>query len=114
MALNEVANIGGAVILLVSGLAALILPGVLANLLVAQVESRGRAELRINFGAFWVGLAAAALIFNQKIGYQVLGAGWAAIVIVRFVAYFVDRPQPMRLYWLLWVGEIITAMLLFV
>lgn len=112
--MENTAHVIGTLVLLVSGIAALALPNVLADLLSLRAESRGKAELRVNFGAFWIGLGAAALYLNQAAIYQTLGIGWAVIVVVRLIAYFVDRPQPMRLYWLLLLGEVITAALLLV
>lgn len=114
MTIASIANIAGAVILLVSGIAALLMPGVAARLFHLSAAQRGTAEIRVNFGAFWIGLAAAALILNDASVYLALGAGWAAIVLVRLLAYFIDRPENMRLYWLLLAGEAITAALLLV
>lgn len=111
---DAISNIAGAVILLVSGLAALFLPAVAAGLFGFTVGKRGTAEIRINFGAFWVGLAVAALALNDASVYLMLGAGWGAIVLVRLLAYIIDRPDNMRLYWLLLAGELITAILLLV
>lgn len=111
---DQIVNVAGAVILLVSGIAALFLPGVAASLFGFTVGTRGTAEIRINFGAFWIGLAAAALALNDASVYLMLGAGWGAIVLVRVAAYFVDRPDSMRFYWLLLAGEIVTTILLLV
>jgi hypothetical protein len=96
MTLDQIANITGTVILLVSGIAALLLPGVAAQLFALTVGRRGTAEIRINFGAFWIGLAVTALALNTQNVYTLLGAGWGAIVLVRVLAYFIDRPDTMR------------------
>jgi hypothetical protein len=112
MTLDQIANLIGTLILLVSGVSALFLPRLYAQVFALNVEKRGTAEIRINFGAFWTGLAIAALALNSESVYTVLAAGWAAIVIVRLLAYFIDRPENMRFYWLLLLGEIITTILL--
>ncbi|MDX2139852.1 MAG: hypothetical protein SF123_17335 [Chloroflexota bacterium] len=111
---DQIANIAGTIILLLSGIGALFLPKVLGDLLALGMGRRGTAEIRINFGAFWIGLAAAALLLNDSNVYTVLGAGWGAIVLVRLLAYLIDRPDTMRWYWLLLAGEIITTILLVV
>jgi hypothetical protein len=114
MTLDQIANVVGAVILLVSGLIALFLPRVAASLFHFNIQQRGAAEIRSQFGGFWIGLAAATLLLNDAQGYWILGAGWAAIVVVRLIAYFIDRPDNMRFYWLLLAGEAITAAMLMV
>jgi hypothetical protein len=111
---DQIANTIGTLILLLSGIGALFLPRLMGDLFALTVGARGTAEIRINFGAFWIGLAAAALALNDSNVYTVLGAGWGAIVLVRLLAYFIDRPDNMRFYWLLLAGEIITTILLLV
>lgn len=112
---DQVFNQIGAVILLISGLAVLFAPQVFARLIQIDMQgARGRAEIRVNVGAFWVGLGAAALYLNQEMGYQVLGIGWAAIFLVRAAAALIDRPRIETTYILLFVGEVITAICLLV
>ncbi len=106
------ANIAGALILLVSGVFVLVKPRWMAMIIHGEGSARFMAELRVNFGGFWIGLAATALLINQPIGYIVLGGGWLGIVLARLASYVIDRPQQMRWYWLLLAGEIVTAALL--
>jgi hypothetical protein len=110
--LRDAAHIAGVLILLVSGLLTLFLPLVLASLVGFNVEQRGKAEIRVNFGGFWTGLGIAALLMPQPVVYQVLGIGWLAIVLARIFAYVIDRPKLDATYLLLLFGEALTALLL--
>lgn len=114
MTLSTIANSLAAMIFVISGVAALINPGLFARLVGWIAESRGTAEIRINVGALWLGAGLAALVMQSPDVFRALGAGWLCIAVCRIMAYLLDKPSETRFYWLLLVGEIITAVLFLV
>lgn len=51
---------------------------------------RGVTEIRAVLGAFFVGLGGAALYFNSAETYQMLGATYLLVGLVRGIAMFID------------------------
>lgn len=52
--------------------------------------ARGISEIRAIFGGLFIALGIAPFIFGQT-AYQVLGAGYLTIAIVRLVSIFIDH-----------------------
>lgn len=50
----------------------------------------GRAETRIAFGGYFIGMGVAALILNEQAAYQVVGAGWLTAGVIRVINLFME------------------------
>ena len=55
------------------------------------VGGRGITEIRTVLGALFIGLGAAALVFNMPATYQMLGITYLAMALVRGLSIFVDK-----------------------
>lgn len=56
-------------------------------------NARGRAELRVAVGGFFIGLGLAALILNNHTVYQLLGAGWLGGFAARIGTLALENPK---------------------
>jgi len=74
-----------------TGLLALVKPTAVYGFtgLLAQ-GPRGISEIRAIFGGLFIALGIAPFIFGES-AYQVLGAGYLAIALVRLVSIFLDK-----------------------
>lgn len=74
----------------------------------------GRAETRISFGGYFIGMGVAALILNEQAAYQLLGAGWLTAGIVRVITMFIeDRSELIApKWWILLASEIGVGLIL--
>lgn len=75
---------------------------------------RGRAELRIAFGGYFIGMGLAALLISENAAYQAVGAGWLTAGIVRGITLFMeDRTALLNPSWfILWAFEIGVGLIL--
>ena len=51
-----------------------------------DIGEKGRAELRIAFGGYFIGLGIAPLLLNVPVAYQAVGIGWLGAGIVRILS----------------------------
>lgn len=75
-----------AVLNLAFGLYSLLQPEQLASASGLRLASpRGRAEIRISFGGFFIGFGAAALLLNDPEAYRLLGIGYLLAAATRLL-----------------------------
>lgn len=94
MNLIDILHVLGAASFLGYAVAAILRPHWSAKQLDFKLESgRGVSEVRVQHGGFLLALALFALYVNTPLVYQALG--WASIdaAVVRYTAYFADRPK---------------------
>lgn len=86
-------NLAGAAITLAFGLWSLMQPEQVAKSVRFSLNGpRGRAEFRIGFGGFFIGLAGYALYLRNDLVFDAMGAMWLAAAASRLLAWLVDRP----------------------
>ena len=74
--------------------------------------ARGRAEFRIGFGGFMIGIAAYALWAGEPLAFKALGAMWLGGAVARVLVWFADQPVLERSYLGVFVFELTQAALL--
>lgn len=76
----------------------------------------GRAETRIAFGGYFIGMGLAALLIREQAAYQVVGAGWLTAGIIRAINLFIeDRSELISpKWWVLFAFELIIGLILLV
>jgi hypothetical protein len=86
-------NLLGAAITLVLGLWATWRPEPVAKAIGFSLHGRrGRAEFRIGFGGFFLGLAGYAIYLRNESVFMAMGAMWLGAASIRVLALLVDRP----------------------
>lgn len=102
-----------AVTSLLFGLLALLRPRRIANAVFFELRgARGRAELRIGFGGFMIGLAGFVLWSQHPMAFAALGFLWLGGAIARILVWFIDQPLLDRSYLLIFFFELAHAALL--
>lgn len=78
------------------------------------LDGRGRAELQIAFGGFFIGFGIAALLLNDPAAYQLLGFGWLGGVAVRLLTLATESPAQIvdRSFIALALAELIVGVIL--
>lgn len=81
--------------------------------------ARGRAELRIVSGGFFIGMGVGALLLgsvleSHDVAYQVVGIAWLCGGLSRLANLLVEKPAEIadRFYWMLLSSELIPALIL--
>ncbi len=74
----------------------------------------GRAETRIAFGGYFIGMGLAALILNEQAAYQVVGAGWLTAGVIRVINLFIEERSELisPKWWILLASEITVGLIL--
>jgi len=75
-------------------------------------NARGTAEIRINFGGFFIALGAGVIILNDPEAYILLGLGYAGLALVRLINALVDRSLFTQVYIATLVFEVVSAIIL--
>lgn len=102
-----------AVTSLLFGLLALLRPRRIANAVSFELRgARGRAEMRIGFGGFMIGLSAFVLWSQQPMSFAALGFLWLGGALARILVWLVDQPLLDRSYLLIFLFELGHAALL--
>jgi hypothetical protein len=105
--------IGGYVssaILAVSGAAGILVPDQIATALDTTFTSvRGRAELRIVYGAL-AAMGVWALVAADREVFIAIGVFWLGAAGVRLLAFAVDRPRKVWTYWVFLALEIVVGL----
>lgn len=102
-----------AVTSLLFGLLALARPRRIANAVSFELRgARGRAELRIGFGGFMIGLAGFVLWSQHPFAFMALGFLWLGGAVARVLVWLIDQPPLDRSYLLIFLFESIHAALL--
>jgi len=102
-----------AAISLLFGLLAIWRPRGMAQAISFELRgARGRAEFRIGFGGFMIGLAAYVLMSQQPVAFIALGCLWLGGAVSRVLVWFVDQPVLDRSYVLILLFEYTQAALL--
>jgi hypothetical protein len=105
--------IGGYVssaILAVSGAAGILVPDQIATALDTTFTSaRGRAELRVVYGALAV-MGVWALVAAEREVFIAVGVFWLGAAGVRLFALAVDRPRKVWTYWAYLALEIVVGL----
>lgn len=115
MPIEDILNIVGAASLLLYGIASLLYPHRVAQLIAQQLTTpRGVAEFRVVNGGYFIGLAGFALAVQQPMVYAALGLGWLGAAFARLFAFTADRPALSPVYAGLLAFEIIMGVLLLV
>jgi hypothetical protein len=105
--LLELVQNAAAVTSLLFGLLALLRPRRIANAVSFELRgARGRAELRIGFGGFMLGLAGFVLWAQHPIAFAALGFLWLGGAISRILVWLVDQPVLDRSYMLIFLFEL--------
>ncbi len=98
---------------LLFGLLALWRPRGMAHSLNFELRgSRGRAEFRIGFGGFMIGLAAYVLWVQHPMAFAALGFLWLGGAIGRVIVWMIDQPVLDRSYMMIFLFELVHAALL--
>lgn len=98
---------------LLFGLLALWRPRRIANTVSFDLRgARGRAELRIGFGGFMIGLAGFVLWSQHPHAFMALGFLWLGGAVSRVLVWLIDQPVLDRSYLLIFVYELAHAALL--
>lgn len=112
-AITEFAHYLAAAVTLLFGLWALLRPRRVAAAVSFELRgARGRAEFRIGFGGFMIGIAAYVLWLGQPIAFKALGAMWLGGAVSRVLVWFADQPVIERSYLVVFVFELTQATLL--
>jgi hypothetical protein len=86
-------NLLGAAITLLLGLWSIWRPEPTAKAIGFSLHGRrGRAEFRIGFGGFFLGLAGYALYLRNDSVFMAMGAMWLGAAVIRVLALLIDRP----------------------
>jgi hypothetical protein len=113
ISLTLLAQNAGAVISLLFGLLALWRPRRIANTVSFELRgARGRAELRIGFGGFMIGIAAFVLWAQHPVAFAALGFLWLGGAASRILVWLIDQPVLDRSYALIFLFELGQAALL--
>jgi len=92
MDLLKILQIAAAIGTILTGLFALIKPGVVQGFTgLTAVGGRGVTEIRAIFGGLFIALGLAPLVFANSGSYQLLGIAYGGIGAVRAVSMLVDR-----------------------
>jgi|GEM_PF-4435611 len=81
-------------------------------------DARGRAEMRIASGGFFIGMGIGAILFGSVLGnadeaYQVIGVAWVTAGVVRVANLMLESPAIAdRSYWFLLLSELIPGIIL--
>lgn len=98
---------------LLFGLLALWRPRAMAHSLSFELRgSRGRAEFRIGFGGFMIGLAAYVLWVQHPMAFAALGFLWLGGAAGRVLVWMIDQPVLDRSYMMIFLFELAHAALL--
>ena len=98
---------------LLFGLFSLWRPRRLAHLLWFDLRgARGRAELRVGFGGFMIGLSAFVLWSQEPLAFMALGFLWLGGAASRILVWPIDQPLVDRSYLLFFIYEFAHAALL--
>ena len=98
---------------LLFGLLALLRPRRIANAVSFELRgARGRAELRIGFGGFMIGLSAFVLWSQHPVAFAALGCLWLGGAASRILVWVIDQPVLDRSYLLIFLYELAHAALL--
>ena len=107
-------NILACLVVLAFGLYAAIQPRASAKLAGLSMDgAKGRAEIRIAFGAFSIALGAAPLILNQQAAYQTSGIVFLAALAMRLLSLLLDHPPLDRGFIVSGVFELVAGLILF-
>jgi uncharacterized protein DUF4345 len=106
--------IGGyisSVALALSGLAGILIPDQIAPALdTAFTSARGRAELRIVYGAL-AALGGWAMAVADHDVFVAIGVFWLGAAAVRLLAFVLDRPRAGSTYWAFLALELVLGLL---
>ena len=106
-------NLLGVAITLLFGLWSLLRPESAAKAVGFSLHGRrGRAEFRIGFGGFLLGLTGYALYLRNDLVFAALGAMWFGGAAIRVVALFADRPPFNASYLAVFLFELAMGWLL--
>ncbi len=75
-------------------------------------NARGFAEIRINFGGFFIALGGGAILLNDPEAYMLLGLGYVGLALVRLINALVDRSLFTQVYIATLIFEIVSAVIL--
>ena len=106
----EILKIIMAIASIVFGVITLLQPQRVAELASLGIEgTRGKAEVRINWGGLFIGLGAGAIILQSPEAYQLFGIGYAGLAIMRVLEIAIDRSIVDRGYIVTLVFEALSA-----
>ncbi len=93
MSLASILDYAGAVISIALGLFALLRPRPAAQFVDLEPTSpKGVAEIRISWGGLYLGMGIMAFLLRAAPAFQMLGAAWLSLAVVRTLTIFIDRP----------------------
>lgn len=96
------------------GLLSIIRPKVMADFAhFGLSDARGTAEIRINFGGFYIAVGAGVIILNAPAAWMLLGFGYAGLASIRLINGLVDRTLFDQVYLVTLAFEIVSAIILF-
>lgn len=113
LSLPMLAQNAAAVVSLLFGLLALWRPRRIATAVSFELRgARGRAEMRIGFGGFMIGVSAFVLWAQHPIAFAALGFLWLGGAGSRILVWLIDQPLLDRSYLLIFLFELGLAALL--
>ncbi len=105
----------GALFTFLFGVTSLAIPDRVAKVAFFSLKgARGKAEMRIAFGGFFVALGAFVLYRQSLVLFTALGVAWLGLAITRVAVWFLDKPKWNRSYtfFLLFEAGTATALLI--
>lgn len=81
-------------------------------------NARGRTEMRILSGGFFIGMGLGAILFGSVldsadvVAYQVVGMAWVCAAAVRLLNLAMERNITDRSFWVLFASELIPGVIL--
>ena len=80
------------------GMAAVFKPSMIQNFVGLQaVSPEGQTEIRATYGGFFIGLSVYAFSVQSNEVFVVIGCGWLAAALVRFISLFLGYYSPTNL-----------------
>lgn len=94
MTINQWLNLLSAASVLLYGIGAMLVPGMIAKLVHHELpDGRGKAEFRIAQAGIFIGLGLMAVLLRNTTVYQLMAGLWFGAAITRLIAIALDRPK---------------------